>query len=154
MYFSPSAVFEESLLAAKCLCKSYIHFVWCASLTILANNYVHAAWFCIVKLILDIYNMYLWTLDDRKILKCQEHTISLYGSPYYHSTLIYLYIYYCDDSVLYSEDEPQETFPASRVISSQILGYDGGEVDTKERVEVIFPVHVSLSFICLQLYGR
>ena len=67
---------------------------------------------------------------------------------------ICIIIYYCDDSVLYSEDEPQETFPASRVISSQILGYDGGEVDTKERVEVIFPVHVSLSFICLQLYGR
>ena len=87
-------------------------------------------------------------MDDRKILKCQEHTISLYGSPYYHSTLIYLCIYYCDDSVLYSEDEPQETFPASRVISSQILGYDGGEVDSKDKVEVLFPVHVSLSFIC------
>ena len=45
-----------------------------------------------------------------------------------------------------SEDEPEETLPASRVISSQILGYDGREVDSKERVEVIFPVHVSLCF--------
>ena len=56
--------------------------------------------------------------------------------------------------MLYSEDEPQETFPASRVISSQILGYDGGEVDSNERVKVLFPVHVSLFFICLQLYNR
>ena len=47
-------------------------------------------------------------------------------------------------TLLYSEDEPEETFPASRVISSQILGYDGGEVDTKERVEVTFPVNVRL----------
>ena len=46
--------------------------------------------------------------------------------------------------LLYSEDEPEETLPASRVISSQIIGYDGGEVDSKERVEVIFPIHVSL----------
>ena len=45
--------------------------------------------------------------------------------------------------LLYSEEEA-ETFPASRVISSQILGYDGGEVDTKERVEVTFPVNVRL----------
>ena len=46
--------------------------------------------------------------------------------------------------LLYSEDEPEETLPASRVISSQIIGYDGGEVYSKERVEVIFPIHVSL----------
>ena len=46
--------------------------------------------------------------------------------------------------LFYSEDEPEETFPVSRVISSQILGYDGGEVDSSERVEVIFPVNVRL----------
>ena len=46
--------------------------------------------------------------------------------------------------MLYSEEEAEETFPASRVISSQILGYDGGEVDSKEKVEVIFPVNVSV----------
>ena len=49
--------------------------------------------------------------------------------------------------LFYSEDEPEETFPASRVISSQILGYDGREVNSKERVEVLFPVHVSLCFM-------
>ena len=49
--------------------------------------------------------------------------------------------------LLYSEDEPEETLPASRVISSQIIGYDSGEVDSKERVEVLFPVHVSLCFM-------
>ena len=48
--------------------------------------------------------------------------------------------------LLCSEGEPEETLPASRVISSQILGYDGREVNSKERVEVIFPVHVSLCF--------
>ena len=46
--------------------------------------------------------------------------------------------------LFYSEDEPEETFTASRVISSQILGYNGGEVDSNERVEVIFPVNVRL----------
>ena len=45
--------------------------------------------------------------------------------------------------LFYSEDEPEEAIPASRVISSQILGYDGREVDTKERAQVIFPVNVS-----------
>ena len=50
-------------------------------------------------------------------------------------------------TLLYSEDEPEETFPASSVISSQIIGYDGGEVNSKERVEVLFPVHVSLCFM-------
>ena len=49
--------------------------------------------------------------------------------------------------MLYSEEEPEETFPASRVISSQILGYDGGEVDSNERVEVTFPVNVRLRFM-------
>ena len=46
-----------------------------------------------------------------------------------------------------SEDGSEEAFPASRVMSTQILGYDGGEVDSsKERVEVIFPVNVRLYF--------
>ena len=37
-----------------------------------------------------------------------------------------------------------ETVPASHVLSSQILGYDGGEVDTSDHgmVEVIFSVNV------------
>ena len=46
--------------------------------------------------------------------------------------------------LFYSEDSPEETFPASRVISSQILGYSGGEVDSNERAEVTFPVNVRL----------
>ena len=37
---------------------------------------------------------------------------------------------------------------ASRVLSSQIPGYDGGEVDTNETVEVMFPLNVRK---CLQL---
>ena len=68
---------------------------------------------------------------------------------YVHIHVLYLYnsatLYIVNDSI-YSEGEPEETFPASRVISSQILGYDGGEVDSKEKVEVLFPVHVSLCF--------
>jgi len=67
-----------------------------------------------------------------------------------HIHVLYLYnsatLYILNDFV-YSEDEPEETLPASRVISSQILGYDGGEVDSKEKVEVTFPVHVSLCFM-------
>ena len=61
--------------------------------------------------------------------------------------IIVLYVRYTFPMILlYSEDEPEETFPASRVISSQILGYDGGEVNSKKRVEVLFPVNVSLCF--------
>ena len=41
----------------------------------------------------------------------------------------------------------EETFLASRVISSQILGYDGGEVNSNERVEAIFPVNISVNFM-------
>ena len=41
----------------------------------------------------------------------------------------------------------EETVLASRVISSQILGYDGGEVNSNERVEAIFPVNISVSFM-------
>ena len=45
---------------------------------------------------------------------------------------------------LYScrEGEVEDTLPASRVLSSQIPGYDGGEVDTNETVEVMFPINV------------
>ena len=42
----------------------------------------------------------------------------------------------------YSEREAEETIPASLVISSQIPGYDGEEVDTTERVELTFPLLV------------
>ena len=42
----------------------------------------------------------------------------------------------------------EDTLPASRVLSSQIPGYDGGEVDTNETVEVMFPLNVRK---CLQL---
>ena len=56
--------------------------------------------------------------------------------------------------LLYSEDEPEETFPASSVISSQILGYNGREVNSKERVEVLFPVHVSLCFMQLKFIEK
>ena len=42
----------------------------------------------------------------------------------------------------HSEDEAEYTLPASSVISSQIPGYDGREVDTNETVEVTFPIHV------------
>ena len=42
----------------------------------------------------------------------------------------------------YSAGEVEDTLPASRVISSPIPGYDGGEVDTSETVEVMFPLNV------------
>ena len=35
-----------------------------------------------------------------------------------------------------------ETSSASLVLSSQIPGYDGGEVDTNEKVELSFPIKV------------
>ena len=38
-------------------------------------------------------------------------------------------------------------------MSTQILGYDGGEVDSKERVEVIFPVNVRLYFYIYYVYA-
>ena len=61
----------------------------------------------------------------------------------YYICIIVLYVHYTFSMILLcSEDEREETLPASRVISSQILGYDGREVDSKERVEVTFPVHV------------
>ena len=57
-------------------------------------------------------------------------------------------------TLLYSEDEQEETLPASRVMSSQILGYDGREVNSKERVEVLSPLHVSLCFMQLQFIEK
>ena len=64
-------------------------------------------------------------------------------------------------SCLYScrEGEVEDTLPASCVLSSQIPGYDGGEVDTNETVEVMFPInvckemHVITSYCLLLLYG-
>ena len=43
----------------------------------------------------------------------------------------------------------EDTLPASCVLSSQIPGYDGGEVDTNETVEVMFPINVCKE--CMQL---
>ena len=40
------------------------------------------------------------------------------------------------------EGEAEDSLPASRVLSSQIPGYDGGEVDTNETVEVMFSINV------------
>lgn len=45
---------------------------------------------------------------------------------------------------VYREGEAEGTFPASRVLSSQISGYDGREVDSRETVEMIFPINVSM----------
>lgn len=44
-----------------------------------------------------------------------------------------------------SEDgeSTEQVFPASLVLSSQIPGYNGSKVDTKEKVEVTFPINVS-----------
>lgn len=36
----------------------------------------------------------------------------------------------------------EDTLAASLVLSSQIPGYDGGEVATNETVEIMFPVNV------------
>ena len=44
--------------------------------------------------------------------------------------------------------EAEEFLPASRVLSSQIPGYDGGEVDTNETVEVMFPLNVRNVHVC------
>ena len=41
-----------------------------------------------------------------------------------------------------SVNDVKETLPVSRVFSSQIPGYDGGEVDTNETVEMVFPIIV------------
>ena len=41
-----------------------------------------------------------------------------------------------------SDGGGEEVSLASRVFSSQIPGYDGGEVDTNETVEIIFPLIV------------
>ena len=46
-----------------------------------------------------------------------------------------------------SEGDVEETLPASRVLSCQIPGYDGGEVDTNETVEMVFPIIVRRLFL-------
>ena len=40
------------------------------------------------------------------------------------------------------EGEAEDSLLASHVLSSQIPGYDGGEVDTNETVKVMFPINV------------
>lgn len=50
------------------------------------------------------------------------------------------------------EEDPEQVFPASLVISSQIPGYNGSKVDTKEMVEVIFHINVRVCFrACLHV---
>ena len=43
---------------------------------------------------------------------------------------------------VHSDVEAEETQAASLVFSSQIPGYDGGEVNTTETVEITFPLIV------------
>ena len=65
------------------------------------------------------------------------------------NTLLHIIIMYA--MALSSEIDAEETLPASRVVSSQIPDYDGGEVDTNETVEIIFPLivrnYVSVAFL-------
>ena len=51
-----------------------------------------------------------------------------------------------------SDSEAEDTHLASCVLSSQIPGYDGGEVDTNETVEVMFPINVSICMLHMQVY--
>ena len=44
--------------------------------------------------------------------------------------------------LVHSDVEAEETQAASLVFSSQIPGYDGGEVNTTETVEITFPLIV------------
>ena len=53
---------------------------------------------------------------------------------------------------VYREGEVEDTLPASHVLSSQIPGYDGREVDTKEKVELIFPVNVRMCLHVTQMH--
>ena len=80
------------------------------------------------------------------IPRAQYHVCKYCGGVLTIIALLYFIMRTFPMILLCSEGEPEETLPASRVISSQILGYDGREVDSKERVEVTFPVHVSLCF--------
>ena len=41
-----------------------------------------------------------------------------------------------------SKEPSEEATPASLVLSSQILGYSGGDLDTNETVELTFPIKV------------
>ena len=50
------------------------------------------------------------------------------------------------------EEDPEQIFLASLVISSQISGYNGSDVNTKEKVEVIFHINVRMCFCaCLHV---
>ena len=44
------------------------------------------------------------------------------------------------------EEEAEDISPASLVLSSQILGYDGQEVDSSENVTINFPINVRHCF--------
>ena len=44
--------------------------------------------------------------------------------------------------MLCREEEAEDISPASLVLSIQILGYDGREVDSRENVTMIFPINV------------
>ena len=50
----------------------------------------------------------------------------------------------------YSEGIPvkPQTLPASLVLSSQIAGYRGGEVDSNATVDITFPIKVYESSFC------
>ena len=44
--------------------------------------------------------------------------------------------------MLIREEEAEDISPASLVLSSQILGYDGRGVDSSDRVTMTFPINV------------
>ena len=46
------------------------------------------------------------------------------------------------ECLLCREEEAEDISPASLVLSIQILGYDGGEVDSSEPVTMTFPINV------------
>ena len=50
---------------------------------------------------------------------------------------------------LYRVAKASDSLPASRVLSSQITGYHGSEVDSKETVELIFPINVRMRYILM-----
>ena len=52
--------------------------------------------------------------------------------------------------LVHSDVEAEETQAASLVFSSQIPGYDGGEVNTTETVEITFPLIVRN---CMHTFG-
>ena len=44
--------------------------------------------------------------------------------------------------LIYSRKGKEELLPASLVVSSQISGYSGGDVNANESVEITFPIKV------------